>query len=602
MYKNFFGFKERPFQLVPNPAYLFLSKGHEEALAHLTYAVSQGDGFVEITGEVGTGKTTLCRVFLENLGKDIEAAYIFNPRLDSVQLLKAINDEFDIPSNADNTKDLIDTLNGFLMEKKAEGKKVLLLIDEAQNLSMEILEQLRLLSNLETSTSKLLQIILVGQPELGQMLDSHELRQLGQRITLSCHLSPLDFNETRDYIQHRIQIASRKPGVKLTLGAYYAIHRFSGGIPRLINIACDRAFLTAFGLGKHKVTGNIANMAIRELAGRGDRHKSLLGRRRTFWAVGALVLAAAIFLVYTPSIWQKEGARFTASMPPRDTVLSSPPESAPETGAEPDAAAPEIQEPADADAAAETPEADETIETDAAVEPAPPAAETTPPAPAFAARTIEDYLMQTGGLESRFSALRSVVSLWDAEGLVSDSLDNVDDPQTFFRIGAKQNGLLIHRLDGDLGLLQRLNLPAILEFYPPGEESPVYAALARVEEGGMIFKTGQADEEIRAEPHEVDTYWQGGAYIPWKDFFDFGGTIPKNASDDAVINLKMLLQEIGFEDIGISPSYNDRVRRAVELIQERNGLAVDGVVGPRTKIILYNELKTLKAPRLTSAS
>jgi general secretion pathway protein A len=602
MYKNFFGFKERPFQLVPNPAYLFLSKGHEEALAHLTYAVSQGDGFVEITGEVGTGKTTLCRVFLENLGKDTEAAYIFNPRLDSVQLLKAINDEFDIPSKADNTKDLIDTLNGFLMEKKAEGKKVLLLIDEAQNLSMEILEQLRLLSNLETSTSKLLQIILVGQPELGQMLDSHELRQLGQRITLSCHLSPLDFNETRDYIQHRIQIASRKPGVKLTLGAYYAIHRFSGGIPRLINIACDRAFLTAFGLGKHKVTGNIANMAIRELAGRGERRKSLLGREKLLWGSGILLLIAVIVLLYSPAFWQKTEPEFTAAMPPADMTPPSRQDAGDrEPLPEPDASPPEISEPEDPDAETET--AEEAAAT-AAVEPArrPPEPASAPQTDAAAELTLEEYLMQTGGRQSRFSALRAALSLWDAEGLISPSLENVDDPQTFFRIGAKQNSLLVHRLDGDLGLVQRLNLPAILEFYPPGEEVPVYATLARIEEGGMVFRTGATDQEIRAEPHEVDTFWQGGAYVPWKDFFDFGGTIPKNASDDAVINLKMLLQEIGFGEIGVSPAYDEQVRRAVELIQERHGLTVDGVVGPRTKIILYNELETLKAPRLTSAS
>jgi general secretion pathway protein A len=160
MYTSFFGLKERPFKLVPDPAYLFLSRSHEEALAHLSYAISQGDGFVEITGEVGTGKTTLCRVFLANLDQDTEAAYIFNPILNSIQLLKSINEEFGINSEADNTKELIDTLNAFLMEKKSQGKKVILLIDEAQNLSREVLEQLRLLSNLETDIYKLLQIIL----------------------------------------------------------------------------------------------------------------------------------------------------------------------------------------------------------------------------------------------------------------------------------------------------------------------------------------------------------------------------------------------------------------------------------------------------------
>jgi len=200
MYNKFFGFKEKPFKLVPNPEYLFLSKSHEEALAHLSYAIYHGEGFVEIIGEVGTGKTTLCRVFLENLDKSIEAAYIFNPKLDALQLLKVINDEFGIDSSPDNTKDLIDILNSFLIEKKSSGQKVLVLIDEAQNLSLEVLEQLRLLSNLETTREKLLQIILVGQPELGEMLASHKLRQLGQRITINCQLTPLSYAETRDYI------------------------------------------------------------------------------------------------------------------------------------------------------------------------------------------------------------------------------------------------------------------------------------------------------------------------------------------------------------------------------------------------------------------
>ena len=186
MYKNFFGLREKPFKLVPNPVYLFLSRSHEEALAHLNYALTQGDGFVLITGEVGTGKTTLCRAFLDDLKENTEAAYVFNPKLDSLQLLKAINDEFGIDSDADNTKDLIDVLNVFLMRKKAAGCNVILLVDEAQNLSKPVLEQLRLLSNLETNTHKLIQIILVGQPELAEMLETYELRQLGQRITLSC--------------------------------------------------------------------------------------------------------------------------------------------------------------------------------------------------------------------------------------------------------------------------------------------------------------------------------------------------------------------------------------------------------------------------------
>lgn len=196
MYNTFFGFREKPFKLVPNPDFLYLSRSHQIALAHLTYAVDQGDGFVVITGEVGTGKTTLCRIFLERLDERTDSAYIFYPKLDSVQLLTAICNEFGIRTNHTSVKPLLDVINGFLIMKNQEDRKVILLIDEAQNLSVENLEMVRMLSNLETTRSKLLQIILVGQPELGDKLDTYELRQLAQRISLSTYLSPLGQNET----------------------------------------------------------------------------------------------------------------------------------------------------------------------------------------------------------------------------------------------------------------------------------------------------------------------------------------------------------------------------------------------------------------------
>jgi type II secretory pathway predicted ATPase ExeA/murein L,D-transpeptidase YcbB/YkuD len=307
MYNKFFGFKEKPFKLVPNPEYLFLSKSHEEALAHLTYAVSQGDGFVEITGEVGTGKTTLCRAFLDGLDRSVEAAYIFNPKLDSLQLLKSINDEFGIDSEPDNIKELIDILNTFLIEQKAADKKVIILIDEAQNLSMEVLEQLRLLSNLETTQEKLLQIILVGQPELGEALSSYELRQLGQRITINCNLQPLGFQETIDYIRHRISLASHRAGPQFNQAAYKAIFKYSGGIPRLINIVCDRALLNAFSQNSYNITGAIAKEAIKELAKMNDTQPSPGRQTKPAFAVLASLLIIALVLLLHFSLIKQPG-------------------------------------------------------------------------------------------------------------------------------------------------------------------------------------------------------------------------------------------------------------------------------------------------------
>ena len=288
MYSTFFGLKERPFQLVPNPAYLYLSRSHQEALAHLRYAIQHGDGFVEIIGEVGTGKTTLCRVFLESLHARVKAAYIFNPKLDAVQLLKAINDEFVISSAADTTKELIDQLNQYLIDKKAAGDKVVIVIDEAQNLSKDVLEQLRLLSNLETTRSKLLQIILVGQPELRKILNSHALRQLNQRITLRCSLAPLTLAESQQYIFHRIHIAASNPLISFTPNALKKIWRYSRGIPRRINIVCDRALLTAFTSDRHKIDGQIAGSAIKELKGQEGKFVFWPGKYRTA-VIGILI-------------------------------------------------------------------------------------------------------------------------------------------------------------------------------------------------------------------------------------------------------------------------------------------------------------------------
>ena len=253
MYTTFFGLKEKPFKLVPDPTFLYLGPSHEDALAHLQYAISQGEGFMVITGEVGTGKTTLCRVFLEELSENTRAAFIFNPKLDAIQLLQSINSEFGLSAEADTLRQLMDDLNAFLLENKSLGRNAVLLIDEAQNLSADVLEQIRLLSNLETTREKLLQIILVGQPELRTLLESHDLRQLSQRISLRYNLSPLTRAQTGAYIEHRLGVAAKKPFMPFSSGAVDVIYRHASGIPRLINIACDRAFLKAFNLEKKQI-------------------------------------------------------------------------------------------------------------------------------------------------------------------------------------------------------------------------------------------------------------------------------------------------------------------------------------------------------------
>ncbi len=266
MYTEFYHFKEKPFGLTPNPAYLFLSESHREALNHLNFGIQQKEGFILITGDVGTGKTTLCRSLLSQLKKGYKTAYIFNPVLSIKDLLKNILEELGIPVRAGQTKrDLIVALNQRLLDFYKQGIGTVLIIDEAQDLSIEVLENIRLLSNLETTRDKLLQIVLVGQPELEEKLALHSLRQLNQRITIRYHLKALSLEETRDYIQHRIIIAGTSASVRFDASAVKVVYRLSGGIPRLINQLCDRALLAGYVAQKRNITGKLVKKGLHSL-------------------------------------------------------------------------------------------------------------------------------------------------------------------------------------------------------------------------------------------------------------------------------------------------------------------------------------------------
>ncbi len=267
MYNQFYGFRESPFNITPDPRFLFFSDRHREAFEHLLFGIRERKGFIQITGEVGAGKTTLCRAVLEELGPRFHTALVLNPFLTAVQLLRTILTELGLKPHGDRVAQL-EQLNRFLLEELAAGRDVVLLIDEAQDLDAELLEQIRLLSNLETDQRKLLQIVLIGQPELKAKLDDHRLRQLRQRITVRYHLAPLSRVELERYIRHRLQVAGGNGRPEFSSWALRSVYRYSGGVPRLINAVCDKALLAGFVAGVDVLDWRLVRRAIRELEGK----------------------------------------------------------------------------------------------------------------------------------------------------------------------------------------------------------------------------------------------------------------------------------------------------------------------------------------------
>jgi general secretion pathway protein A len=321
MYAQFFGLQREPFSIAPDPRYLFMSERHREALAHLLYGVRGGGGFVLLTGEIGAGKTTVCRCFLEQIPKRVNVAYIFNPRQSAEELMRSICDEFRVPL-ADvpppTPKALVDALNAFLLRTHAVGQNNVLIIDEAQNLSPEVLEQLRLLTNLETHEKKLLQIVLIGQPELRDMLARPELEQLGQRVIARYHLRALSEAETAQYIRHRLEVAGLTRALPFDAGALKRVHAVSRGVPRRINLLCDRALLGAYATGQATIDEQMVDKAAVEVFGapRGSQRRAQAKRRERARAAATLGIGLAIGLVVAGGVVWWQGQRTGKAEPP----------------------------------------------------------------------------------------------------------------------------------------------------------------------------------------------------------------------------------------------------------------------------------------------
>src|SRR3974390_2254997 len=322
MYLSFFGLNEKPFAITPDPRYLYLSERHAEALAHLLYGINESGGFIQLTGEGGAGKTPVVRTLRSRIPHHADVAVILNPRVTPVEFLLTICEELGVviaDADRDSVKQMVDALNRRLLSAHAEGRRIIVLVDEAQNLSVDVLEQVRLLTNLETPTQKLLQIILVGQPELRELLDRTELRQLAQRITGRYHLEPLSREETRRYVDHRLRVAGAAEEI-FTPAALTEVHRVTDGIPRVINVTCDRALLGAYTQETRKVTAPLLRQAAGEVYGR-RFIPSWVG-----WLAAALGLAGIAGAAFGGwQLWQRQISPLHAGGAPPNTLVRPEP-------------------------------------------------------------------------------------------------------------------------------------------------------------------------------------------------------------------------------------------------------------------------------------
>jgi len=567
MYLQSFGLREKPFALSPDPRYLFLAASHREALAHLLYGVDQGEGFISVVGEVGTGKTTLCRTLLQRLGAETEVAFLFNPDLSPLELLESICTEFGIglPGGA-TRRDLLARINEFLVCNKREGRRVLLIIDEAQNLSPETLEQVRLLSNLETETAKLIQIVLLGQPELEAKLASKELRQLGQRVSVWWNLEPMERAETFEYVRHRLRVAGNAGRSPFTDGALREVHRRAMGVPRVVNLLCDRSLLTAYAAGAREVRAVQVRRAAADLGpGRPHGVAAQAGRVLLHPAWFAAVGAVAILF----GVWQLLGSSVRLPGRPDPPAVSAPP-------------------PASLDAApaASPPGLD-----------APPEALGGPGAASGRSAEPDDGIdallerIDTSSAED--AASRAMLASWT---LAPDHA--VSTLPKLFAV-LESHGLRVRRIAGDLETLRAWNLPAIVQLAAV-DGVPRPAVLRHLEAGtASLIGLGEATL-VRLPEGELAARLVGEAWVAWRDFVSLPPVLRGGQVGPPVYWLQATLAELGYYRSRPSGRYDDPTRSAVRAFQASRGLEPDGEVGPATKVSLYGALGDYRFPRLSA--
>jgi general secretion pathway protein A len=578
IYQDFFGLSEKPFDLTPDPKYLYLSPKHKEVLAHLVYGIQENNGFLKIVGEVGTGKTMICRTFLRELHTGFSIAYIFNPGIDELELLQTINSELGLPSESSSKKKLMDILNRFLLEERKKSHRVVVIIDEAQDLLPSVLEQLRLLSNLETETEKLIQIVLIGQPELDKVLAEEGLRQLKQRITIQWELLPLNLEETRGYIQHRLNVALGKGKVELTRSGTELVYRYAKGIPRMINVISDRALLIAYTQNTKTINCNIIRRAVRDIGGL----KPTVSWVSMFWKIGAPIVALIgliFFIIHDfalPDLKSNpKGEKNIPKIIQENPVTPSTPgqllqkEFVPEFSSLEKLDAMEKMETV-------TPP-DNLASSDALV--------------LTQSEKLVTYLSSLSLEESKVEAAKWILESWGFDQSGGERVDKLalENLEAEFELSP-------YELNGNFKRLTNLNYPAILEVALPNSMGTKYLALTHVKGERGIF--GSVDK-LEMPLETINPLWTRKAIVFWKDFESLpAGGLKTGYEGKEVIWLQKNLRLLGFFMGREASRYGTKTEKAVRKFQRTNNIKDDGKFQTESKMLLYNLLDIYPTPKL----
>lgn len=554
MYKAFYGLSDNPFSIAPNPHYLFLSDRHREALAHLTYGLGETGGFVLLTGEVGTGKTTVSRCLLGQLPDNTDTAFILNPSLTELELLATLCDELKIRYGENpSLKQLTDHLSRFLLANHEKGRNTVLIIDEAQHLRAEVLEQLRLLTNLETDTKKLLQVILIGQPELQLLLKRQELRQLAQRITARYHLLPLNEDEIALYVLHRLQVAGRFEPL-FTRKAVKVLQKYSDGIPRLINLLCERSLMAGYAQSRVPIDHHMVRQAAAEVLGEEEPTQN-----RYLWPTAT---AAALLVAFGVSYWlftDKPVSAASAS----NMVVESAPTNVTASNTQALSAAEETSKlvpPAD--------------------QPSSQAAQASMPDPNQ--RLLNDVINQSRDINTAFAGLFSVWGKVPYKGLTACQ-------------SAVEQGLACYQQQGNWMSLTRLNYPAVVYLVDDNQQD-FYGAVIAVDDEQLLMQLGE--QQLWVDRSWFNQHFSGTFEILWQAPSLPMMEISEKSSPGQLQWLENALAHVTHRNARRVSQFDLKLENDLKAFQSQHGLKADGIAGNQT-LVRLNLYLSEQGPRLT---